>query len=360
MNSHSPRESEAGPQGPLRGAASTPPGLPLRHGTFAGSGYEPTEFEEPSGTGWLLVAAILAGLLVLGAVLAIGPANVKSLVARHNHDTAVGPPPLPNTLEKTHPSPNSPPPSSQTDQTEEKLVPEQGGNVQIAESSPKAIVPETGRGSFRPGAKSLQKENAVQADAADAEAVTRRFQREHSETRQQAVPPANAPTSAPTSSQSNDRAFNTFTNVDPQDQQSFAAAPSPVASPSTPSATTPPTGTVAIRSHFHSIWGSNSPPRPSDGPLQIAKLTSIRQPEYPAEAERAHIEGVILLRVIVDKAGAVEIVQLVSGPPMLAPAAINAVREWRYSPTFLNGRAAESVEDISVVFRLADSVSSPR
>jgi len=86
----------------------------------------------------------------------------------------------------------------------------------------------------------------------------------------------------------------------------------------------------------------------------------MRQPAYPVEAERTHVEGTIELRVIVDQVGAVEIVQLVSGPPILAPAAINAVREWRYRPTILNGRAVQSVEDISVVFRLGNSVSSPR
>jgi hypothetical protein len=86
----------------------------------------------------------------------------------------------------------------------------------------------------------------------------------------------------------------------------------------------------------------------------------MRQPVYPVEAERTHVEGTIELRTIVDQAGAVEIVQLVSGPPILAPAAINAVREWRYGPTTLNGRAVQSVEDISVVFRLGNSASSPR
>jgi TonB family protein len=88
-------------------------------------------------------------------------------------------------------------------------------------------------------------------------------------------------------------------------------------------------------------------------------LKTMRQPNYPAEALRARVEGTVTLRATVDRTGAVQSVQLIGGPPILAPAAIEAVRQWRYAPTTLNGQAVECTEDISVIFRMASSVAAP-
>jgi protein TonB len=93
--------------------------------------------------------------------------------------------------------------------------------------------------------------------------------------------------------------------------------------------------------------------------LQIGQLASFRQPVYPVEAVRAHVEGTVELRVMVDQSGTVENIRLVSGPPLLVPTAITAVKQWRYGRTALNGRAVESVEDVSVTFRLGNSAASP-
>ena len=60
--------------------------------------------------------------------------------------------------------------------------------------------------------------------------------------------------------------------------------------------------------------------------LVIGQVVSIRQPVYPVEAEREHVEGTVQLRATVDPTGRVEIVQAISGPPILVPAAIEAVR----------------------------------
>ena len=49
-----------------------------------------------------------------------------------------------------------------------------------------------------------------------------------------------------------------------------------------------------------------------------------------------------------------------SGPPILAPAAINAVRQWRYGQTIWNNRSVESVYDVTVLFRLGNTAASPR
>ena len=86
----------------------------------------------------------------------------------------------------------------------------------------------------------------------------------------------------------------------------------------------------------------------------------MRQPNYPAEALRAHVEGTVTLRATVDRTGAIQSVQLIGGPPILVPAAIEAVRQWRYAPTTLKGQTVECAEDISVIFRMANSVAAPR
>lgn len=75
-------------------------------------------------------------------------------------------------------------------------------------------------------------------------------------------------------------------------------------------------------------------------------------PEYPPEAREGHIEGVVLLRTVIDKEGNVSSVELISGHPALAPAAIEAVRQWKYRPYLLNGEAIEVETQIQVSFVL--------
>ncbi|HVB58761.1 MAG TPA: energy transducer TonB [Candidatus Acidoferrales bacterium] len=122
-----------------------------------------------------------------------------------------------------------------------------------------------------------------------------------------------------------------------------------------------PLGTVAIRSHFDSVRNAPAPdPDSSGSTLQIGQLTSIRQPVYPPEAARRRIEGTVRLQAVVAENGVVETVKLLSGPPGLVASAINAVQDWRYGPTFLDGHPIESMEDVTVEFRLANSTPSPR
>jgi TonB family protein len=77
-------------------------------------------------------------------------------------------------------------------------------------------------------------------------------------------------------------------------------------------------------------------------------------PIYPAEAKQAHVQGTVTLRVEISKAGDVEYVKLISGHPMLAPAAIEAVKHWKYKPYLLNGEAVKVETTVTVNFTLAD------
>jgi protein TonB len=76
------------------------------------------------------------------------------------------------------------------------------------------------------------------------------------------------------------------------------------------------------------------------------------EPTYPTVAREARIQGEVVLTAVIDKDGNIENLQLVSGHPMLVPAAIDAVKQWRYKPYLLNGQPVEVVTTITVNFEL--------
>ena len=86
--------------------------------------------------------------------------------------------------------------------------------------------------------------------------------------------------------------------------------------------------------------------------LQIGQLTKMVEPVYPPDARQARVEGTVKLHVMVGADGEIQSFRPVSGPESLTQAAMAAVREWRYSPTLLNGKPVEMQEDVSFVFRL--------
>jgi protein TonB len=77
------------------------------------------------------------------------------------------------------------------------------------------------------------------------------------------------------------------------------------------------------------------------------------QPSYPALARQARIAGTVVLQAAIGKDGNIQNLRLVSGHPMLAPAAIEAVKQWKYRPYFLNGEPVEVDTQITVNFTLA-------
>lgn len=88
--------------------------------------------------------------------------------------------------------------------------------------------------------------------------------------------------------------------------------------------------------------------------VATALLVDKVQPEYPPHAREQHIQGNVLLHVIIGNEGNVENVQLITGHPLLAPAAIDAVRQWRYKPYLLNGQAVEIDTQVLVNFKLVE------
>jgi TonB family protein len=100
---------------------------------------------------------------------------------------------------------------------------------------------------------------------------------------------------------------------------------------------------------------SNSPgPRPVRVPGNVASAMLIHRvtPLYPAAAKEQHIEGTLLLNAIIGKDGTLQNLTYVSGPPILMNSAMDAVKQWQYKPTLLNGEPVEVDTTISVVYTL--------
>jgi protein TonB len=88
------------------------------------------------------------------------------------------------------------------------------------------------------------------------------------------------------------------------------------------------------------------------GNVQSASLIRQVQPVYPPIAKTAHVSGTVILHAIIAKDGSIQELQYVSGPALLMKAAMDAVHEWRYKPTMLNGEPVEVDTTVQVVFTL--------
>jgi len=102
-------------------------------------------------------------------------------------------------------------------------------------------------------------------------------------------------------------------------------------------------------------------PQPVDIPELVRVSMGVMQglldhrvdPEYPTDAKEKHIEGTVVLNVDIDNEGEVARVELVSGHPQLAAAAMDAVLQWKYRPFVLNGEAVAVETTVPAKFALA-------
>jgi len=89
------------------------------------------------------------------------------------------------------------------------------------------------------------------------------------------------------------------------------------------------------------------------GNVAESQLKHKVQPHYPQEARDAGIEGTVRLHVVLSTSGKVQQLDVVSGDPILAKAAAEAVRQWKYKPMLLNGERVEVDTTVDVIFSLA-------
>jgi protein TonB len=91
--------------------------------------------------------------------------------------------------------------------------------------------------------------------------------------------------------------------------------------------------------------------RVSDGIQAPVKLSDVR-PEYPDLAIRTGVEGIVIIECRVDTKGHVVDARVLSGHALLSQAALDAVRQWRYRPTLLNGQPVSVIMTVTVRFQL--------
>jgi protein TonB len=73
-------------------------------------------------------------------------------------------------------------------------------------------------------------------------------------------------------------------------------------------------------------------------------------PIYPPLARQARVQGVVVLEAIITREGTIHSLRVVTGHPILAQAAADAVQQWRYRPTLLNSDPVEVITTITVTF----------
>jgi len=93
--------------------------------------------------------------------------------------------------------------------------------------------------------------------------------------------------------------------------------------------------------------------RVSSGVAQGLLVHEVR-PQYPLLARQARIQGTVVLQAVIGKDGTVQNLHVLSGHPMLTQAAIEAVKQWRYKPYYLNGEPVEVDTQINVTFTLTN------
>lgn len=143
----------------------------------------------------------------------------------------------------------------------------------------------------------------------------------------------------------------------PAVQPSTSDSAADVKAASTANSSSVPAGGLVITENGKVIYHTQpSEPQSSSRPNAAAhsgtKLIHRVEPEYPTAAREKNIEGPVILDVQIGGDGKVESVNVVSGDPILAEAALKAVRQWRYQPSFVNGHPVESQTRITIKFIL--------
>jgi len=114
---------------------------------------------------------------------------------------------------------------------------------------------------------------------------------------------------------------------------------------STPSAMPPPPPPPPVKAALKRIT--------IGGNVQQAKLVRQPKPVYPPLAKQARISGVVHLAAVISRDGTIQDLKVISGHPLLIPSALEAVKQWVYQPTLLNGEPVEVSTQIDVNFTLS-------
>jgi protein TonB len=161
------------------------------------------------------------------------------------------------------------------------------------------------------------------------------------------------------------RRHNLFTNVfapptripDHIDQSPEPVSPEPPGIPSGPGPGTPCAGCIPLDDNRHQPERPvevqpETPQRLHVTHIEQALLIKRVEPAYPPLAIQIHREGRVELRALISTDGTIQSLQVVSGDPLFLQSALDAVRQWRYHPTILNGQPVEIDTFITVIYSL--------
>jgi periplasmic protein TonB len=118
---------------------------------------------------------------------------------------------------------------------------------------------------------------------------------------------------------------------------------------------------VGVAEGVGTAIGRVEPPPPPPAPKTPVRLHSgIRRPQkilyvppvYPALARAVRVQGIVIIEATIDEKGNVESARVLKGEPLLNQAALDAVRQWRFTPTLLSGVPVPVVMTVTVDFRL--------
>jgi len=88
------------------------------------------------------------------------------------------------------------------------------------------------------------------------------------------------------------------------------------------------------------------------GSIRAPKLLVRVEPIYPPLALQTHMQGVVMIDAVLDEKGNVQDMKIVSGPPLLYQAALNALGRWKYEPTYLNDQPVAVELVVTITFQL--------
>lgn len=117
-------------------------------------------------------------------------------------------------------------------------------------------------------------------------------------------------------------------------------------------------GIVGVTGDLQTAITAPPPPPPSSAPVRVGGRvrppSKIRDaaPAYPAIAQAARVEGTVIIDAVIDEQGRVQSTRVLRSIPLLDQAALEAVRQWVYTPTLLNGVPVPVVMTVTVRFRL--------
>lgn len=198
-------------------------------------------------------------------------------------------------------------------------------------------------------------------------ALGRHFGWQKTEARAHSTVPASPGTSMPSTPSSPATTAPTQTSAPPAAEKSAVQQPSPRTSPAATNNESVPAGGLLVYENGKEVFRME--PAQGQGPAGVERASSVEplklspaaaegsllhrvEPEYPEDARSQKIQGAVVLDVHIGADGAVQDVELVSGPSELAQSSTDAVKQWRFRPRKVNGHAVEMQTRVTLNFRL--------